>query len=365
MASSNSPVVSRRRRRIFLPVVLVLAVVAAGGWAFVNRPWEPKPLVVVVETATAGPASRVLAVNGRIEPELSVNVSPTVGGQVKEVPVKDGDTVKAGAELARIDDTQQQSAVQQASAALDAAVNKLQQAKIDLERAKSLGDAISRKDLDSAQLALQTAQNSVDQLTAAKNQALSLLAAYNLTAPFDGTVLTRAVDPGQVVGTTTVLFTFADLTHLRAEASIDEIYSAEMKRGLKARLQPSGYTRTLEGEVSFVSPTVDTSTGGRLIRVAIDDKDGLNLPIGLTVTLNVVVDEEAEAITVPRTAIVTTPDGPAVYVIANGKAALKPIEYIDWPSERLIVTSGLTAGDVVITVPKGVSSGALVAAKAA
>ena len=173
MASSNSPVVSRRRRRIFLPVVLVLAVVAAGGWAFVNRPWEPKPLVVVVETATAGPASRVLAVNGRIEPELSVNVSPTVGGQVKEVPVRDGDTVKAGAELARIDDTQQQSAVQQASAALDAAVNKLQQAKIDLERAKSLGDAISRKDLDSAQLALQTAQNSVDQLTAAKNQALS------------------------------------------------------------------------------------------------------------------------------------------------------------------------------------------------
>ena len=151
---------------------------------------------------------------------------------------------------------------------------------------------------------------------------------------------------------------------LRAEASVDEIYSAEIQRGLKAKLQPSGYNRVLTGEVSFVSPTVDSSTGGRLVRVAIDDIDGLALPTGLTVNINIAIKEETSAITVPRTAIVSSDGDPGVFVIEAGKAVLKPIEYVDWPSSRLIVTSGLSAGEVLIIDAKGVNGGALVTQKA-
>ena len=362
-APSSLPRPASRGRRIWL-IVGVLFVVAIGGWLAIARPWQAKPLQVATETVTSGPASRILASNGRIEPETAVNVSATVGGRIASVPVKDGDEVKAGALLATIDDAQQQAAVSQASSSLDAARAQLQQAKIDFERAQSLGDAISRKSLDAAQLALQTAQNDVTRLEAALSQAMSLLAQYSIKAPFDGTVLTRAADPGQVVSSTTVLFAFADLGHLRAEASIDELYSAEIHRSLKARLQPSGYNRTLEGAVSFVAPTVDSSTGGRLVRVAIDDQQGLVLPIGLTVNLNIVVSEAPSAITVPRAALITTGADPAVLVIEAGKAVLRPVDYIDWPSARLVVTSGLRDGDVLIADPKGVAPGALVAPKA-
>src|SRR5690606_12964014 len=114
--------------------------------------------------------------------------------------------------------------------------------------------------------------------------------------PFDGTVLIQAVDQGQVVSPSTVLFTFADLEQLEAEASVDEIYSADLRRGLAALLRPSGHNTTLEGTLAFVAPRVDTATGGRLVRIAIEDAAGLRLPTGLTVNINIVVEEVLEAI---------------------------------------------------------------------
>ena len=267
------PAPSRRRLTMWWGLFVAL-VVAAGIWVGLSRPWETKPLQVVTETAKAGPAERILAINGRIAPEMRVDISLTVGGRLESVVAKEGDLVKTGNLLATLDDSQQRAAVSQTQAALDGAMATLQQAKINLERAKGLGDAISRKDFDSAQLAVQMAQNDVDRLSAAKGQAMSLLAQYSIKAPFDGTVLVRGADPGQVVSASTVLFSIADLTHLGAEANVDDLYSAEIRRGLKARMKPSGYDRTLEGEVSSMSPTVDSSTGGRLVRVAVADTGG-------------------------------------------------------------------------------------------
>ena len=354
--SSPATIQGRRRFPIWLGLVVVL-VIATGIWVGMSRPWEAKPLQVVTETAKVGPAERILAINGRIAPEMRVNISPTVGGRLESVVAKEGDLLKTGDLLATLDDAQQRAAVSQTQAALDGATATLQQAKINLERAKGLGEAISRKDFDSAQLAVQTAQNDVDRLSAAKAEAMSLLAQYSIKAPFDGTVLVRGADPGQVVSSSTVLFSMADLAHLRAEANVDELYSAEIRRGLRARLKPSGYDRTLEGEVSSVSPTVDSSTGGRLVRVAIADTQSLTLPVGLTVNLNIVVAQDASAITAPRTAIVDAATAPAVFVVEGGKAVRRPIEFIDWPSSRLIVRSGLKDGDAVITDPKLVAGG--------
>ena len=366
MSAQRSPAgsIEPRRRFPLWQSLLAVIVVAAGIGIGVARPWEAKPTPVVTETLQAGPVQRVLAINGRIAPQMQVDIGPTVGGRLASVPAKEGDVVKARDLLASLDDSQQRAAVMQADAALEGARATLQQAKIQLERAKGLGDAISRKELDAAQLAAQTAQNDVDRLSAAQAQALSLLAQYTIKAPFDGTVLVRGADPGQVVGSATVLFTFADTAHLWVEASIDELYAAEIRRGLKARLQPSGYNRSLEGEVSSVSPTVDSSTGGRLVRVAIADTQGLTLPIGLTVNLNIVVAEDSSAITVPRSAILDAATAPAVFVVENGKAVRRPIEFIDWPASRLIVGSGLKDGDVIITDPKAVVDGAAVTSSA-
>lgn len=354
----------RRQRRVnWFWVVLFLLALGAGGWAAVTRPWEPKPLPVAVETVAPGPESRVLAVNGRIEPDRQVEISSTVSGRVAAVGADEGDTVLAGALLLEIDDSQQRAVVAQAASSLDSAMAKLQQAQVDYERAKGLGDSISRKALDDAQLAVQTAQTDVQRLTATRDQATSLLAEYQVKAPFDGTVLSRGADPGQVVNNSTALFLFAELSVLRAEASVDELYSAEIRRGLRVKAQPSGHSRVLDGEVAYISPRVDTQTGGRLVRVSLPDAAALSLPVGLTVTINIVVDELDSAITIPRSALLQNAVTPAVYVLEGGKAVRREVQFVDWPSDRLIATSGLKAGDVLIVDASKLSDGALVKAK--
>jgi RND family efflux transporter MFP subunit len=232
---------------------------------------------------------------------------------------------------------------------------------MDYDRAKALGDSISQKTLDDAKFAVDSAQNEVARLEALLEQSRSLLSEYTVRAPFAGTVLSRGADPGQVVSSSTSLFLFAELANFTGEASVDELYASEIRRGLQVTARPAGHSDTIDGAVVYVSPRVDASTGGRRVRVSLPGAS--NLPVGLTVMLNIKVEEREDAITIPRSAL-TDSDEPAVYVITDGKAVRTPVQYIDWPSDRLIVTAGLTGGEVLITDSKLVKAdGALVAAK--
>jgi RND family efflux transporter MFP subunit len=355
---------ARRGRRRAIAWLVALAVIGLGGaWVVLNRPWEPKPTIVSVETVILGPASRILAINGRVVPAQQVEISSTIGGRVATVAVEEGDEVSQGGPLLAIDDTQQSAAVAQTRAQVDDARAKLTQAQKDYDRAQALGDSISEKALDDVRFALESARNDLDRIAAQLEQSESLLSEYTVRAPFDGTVLTRGADPGQVVNSATSLFLFAELSTLHGEASVDELYASEVHRGSRIVARPAGHSRTIDGEVIYVSPRVDASTGGRSVRVSIPGANELGLPVGLTVMLNILVEERLDAITIPRTALLDR-GLPAVYVIEDAKAVRRPVQFIDWPSDRLIVTSGLSAGDVLIAQSGQVQGdGALVATK--
>lgn len=342
---------------------MLLAVLGAGAtWLYLNRPWEPKPTIVAVETVTPGPASRVLAINGRVVPANQVEISSTVSGRIISVAVAEGDSVEEGAVMLVIDDIQQRGAVVQARTQLDAAEAQRNKSQTDLERAEALGDSVSRKALDDARLAVDTAQKEVDRQTSLLEQAQDMLAQYTVKAPFAGTILSRGADPGQVVSSSTPLFLFANLTTLYGEASVDELYASEVQRGLPVAARPAGHADVIDGEVVYVSPRVDASTGGRLVRIGLPGAGDLNLPAGLTVMLNIIVDRREAAITIPRGALVAG-DRPAVYLMENGRAVLRSVQYIDWPSDRLMLTAGLTGGETLVLDSKLVKAeGALVAA---
>ncbi len=294
-------------------------------------------------------------------PTEQVEISATVIGRILSVAVAEGEVVSKGTPLLVIDDTQQRAAVTQVRSQLDAAEAQRRKAQLDLERAQGLRDSVSRRALDDAQLALDTAQKEADRLASQLDQTQDLLAEYTVKAPFDGTILSRGADAGQVVNNSTALFLLANLTTLHGEASVDELYASEVRRGLAVKARPAGHAQPIDGEVIYVSPRVDASTGGRLVRVSLPGAGELNLPVGLTVMLNIVVDERADAITVPRSALIGD-DEPAVYVIEDGKAVRRDVQYIDWPSERLMVTDGLSGGETLILDSNLVKAeGALVA----
>jgi RND family efflux transporter MFP subunit len=345
------------KRRRFSMRWGVVGVVIAGFLAFlaISRPWEESVSVVATETLTAGPVSQVLAINGRIAALKSVTVRAAVSAQAMSVLVDEGDEVASGDVLVRLDTALADAQVHQARAGLEAQEAREQQAKATVDRARALGSISARSVLEDAELTLASAQKETARLRAALDQVQSQLAQYTIAAPIDGVVLSRGVDQGQLVDPQNELFVIANTSELVVETDIDELYSAHVRVGLPALLKPLGTSVARNGKVVFAAPAVESSTGGRKIKIAFDENQ--SLPIGLTVNVNVIVHEVENALSLPRGAIVSEGAQSYVLVLENGIATRRDVRFEDWPSERVIATEGVAEGDVVILDPGTVRPG--------
>lgn len=322
---------------------------------FHAQPWSAGIPVVGLEVVAPGLVTRVLAVNGRIAALRSVDVKSTVAGTLVAPLAEEGDIVAQGAILARLDDTPQQAVVRQTAAALDSGLVSQKQARDALDRAEALGENVTRVTLDDARRSSERADREVGRLSALHDQAQFQLTKFSIDAPIAGTILTRGVEPGQVVDPTTPLFTLADLSELVVETDVDESYATQLKVGMPAVMQLTGDERTLDGRISFVAPVVDPDTGGLAMKIAFAEPQ--TAPVGLTVTANIIVDRRENAISAPRAALVTTGSERALFVLVDEKARRVPVSVIDWPADRLIVTEGLKAGDRLIVNANGLSDG--------
>jgi len=172
-------------------------------------------------------------------------------------------------------------------------------------------------------------------------------------------VLTLNVVQGQIVDPTSLLLTLADLSELVVETDVDEAYATQIAQDQPAVLQLAGETATRTGLVRFVSARVDAATGGLAIKLGFDEP--VSAPIGLTVTANIVIEQRAAALTVPRTAIIALQNSEGVFLVKDGTARFQPLDMVEWPAARLIVSSGLAEGDVIIVNAEGIVDGQAVA----
>ncbi len=344
---------SRKRRLWLWGLAGGLGLILAG--VALSQFWMGRPIPVAAEIVSPAPVTRVLAVNGRLTARHSVDVRTRVGGAVVALPVTEGDTVEAGQVLARIDAEAQNTVVRQAMAALDAALIAQDEAQGTYDRSLALGANVAPSVLESQARAVQSAGQDVARLTAVLDQAQVALRDHTIRAPMDGTVLALEAEAGQIVDPAATLLTLADLGDLIVEADVDETYATQISVGQPAVLQLVGETGTRDGHVDFVSRQVDVATGGLAVRIGFDDP--VDAPVGLTVAANIIVDRRDAALTVPRTALRSGADGTGVFVVEDGAARLRPVTVVEWPAARLVVTSGLTEGDVVITDATGIAEG--------
>ncbi|HHC30248.1 MAG TPA: efflux RND transporter periplasmic adaptor subunit [Rhodobacterales bacterium] len=351
---------SARRFSRFLFLALVVAALAGGWWWLTERKAQPTP--VRAETLVAGPAAQVLAVNGQLMPGRTDKIGAPVLGQVTEVAIEEGDEIAKDQLLVRLDDTIARQAVTQAEATLGAARVDLEAKQRAWERAKALSDTVSTQTRENAEFAWRAAGSQVAQLEAALAQARQQFSLYRITSPSAGTVLAVDAEIGQVVGSSNVLVTVGDLSAPMVEADVDESYGVRLHPGLEARISPIGSEAQMDAHVDFVAPTVDPLTGSRVVRLTLDAPPEVQMPSGLTVSVNIVVERFDNVITVPRSAILDLDKAPQVMVIDRGRASMRAIKVRDWPSQRLIVREGLAAGDVLILAPQETAPGALVVA---
>ena len=307
-------------------------------------------------------ASRVLAVNGRIRPRLSVEVKSPVPGRIILLPFDVGQRVEAGTLIARIDDAPQIAAIRQAQSQLAAQTETLAQAQRDRVRYENLAEIVGSQRVEQARLAVRQANDEVLRLTAAVEQAREVQARHHLRAPFAGVITERPVDPGQTVGSDAIVYRLADTSRPEVTAQVDELYAADLSVGMAATIAIPGEATPLAAKIIHMEDRVDPATGARAVRLTFDEPPA-RAPAGLTVSVNITVERRQNAISIPRSAILTPSNAPRVRLVNDaGKVSEQRISFVDWPSENVIVTAGLKPGQRILADPLAAEPGARVRA---
>lgn len=367
-----------------IAALLVLIVVAA-----ISRRGDNAAHVTTAEVAKRTVKSSVLA-SGQFAYKDQVQLRSQVSGQIVNLPVQEGDRVKQGQVVLRIDPKTYEANVAQQQAQVQLREDSIQQAKLKLQNLKlqwgrntklykqGLVDADSYDTLTNqyhlAQVAVSSAQKSLSLAKAQLNYAQEQLAKTVISSPLDGVVTSLNVKVGESVipGTTNIpgstLMTIGDPANLLAEVNVDEADIAHIKVGEGAEVTSTAYPNTmLKGTVKFVAPEATTMPGqqgqGFLIKIRIADPQKLSIRPGMTCRAEIYSQSDKDALAVPVAAVLFktqnakqtkslfNDSGAYVFVDADGKAKRVNVKLGISSDTWQVIKSGLKAGEKIITGP--------------
>jgi RND family efflux transporter MFP subunit len=302
-------------------------------------------VTVTRDRIVAGPI-----ISGALRAEHEATVRAQLGGSVELVAVEEGQSVRRGALLGRIEADPLQDAARSAESAVMSAEHQLALAKREAERTEQLvsAGALAARDLDVARSNVSTAEAQLAdaraRLVAARNQ----LGDAVLRAPIAGVVSDRAVGTGDVVSPGAALFTIIDPSSMRLEASVPSDELSVLRVDARVQFSVRGYQQPFEGHIERISPVADPATRQVPILVSIPNAAG-RLVAGLFAEGRVVV-EEAQGLVVPLNAVNTTGEQPWVLRVTEGRAERVPVTLgvVDRRTERVQIASGVAEGDVLL-----------------
>lgn len=332
---------SRFRR---LPLLLVLAAVLAGAGYFLARNGSRE---VEVVAPFRGQAIEAVYATGVVEPEQWAKIAALAPGRIAEILVREGDRVRQGQALARLDDREARARVAELEA-------KAAYWREQMARSAALVDrGVRSKD------AFEKDKSELDQVTSAIAAARQRRSDLAVTSPLDGTVLRRDFELGEVVGINDALFWIGAPRPLRITADVDEEDIPRVVPGQKVLIKADAFPdRVLEARVDRITPKGDPVNKTFRVRVALPDDTPLL--VGMTTEVNIVTAEKADALLVAASALV----GGKLFVVAEGEARLREVTIGIRGRSAVEVLGGLAPGEQVIAnPPAGLKPGERVRAK--
>jgi membrane fusion protein (multidrug efflux system) len=326
---------------------IVLAVVAVAATYALLRLGKPPPpaggppedffVSAVVAPVSAETVSDTVAVVGSLEARDTVEVLSEVAANVVEILFTEGDPVRKGDILVRLDDAK-------LSARLAEARARRNLAETNFKRAEDLlaSDTISQAEHDQVKA-------EYDVAVAGYNLLKRELDDTVLKAPFDGIMGARLVSPGQLVSIGQRLTSIVRLDVLEASFRIPERHVGQIRNGQPVIMDTVARPgEPIRGEVFFVDPVIDSRTRSVLAKARVDNTDLLLRP-GMFGTLLVVLSERENALVVPESAVRYAGEQASV-VVMNGenRAEFRNVTVGQRQPGRVEITSGLTAGEVVV-----------------
>jgi membrane fusion protein, multidrug efflux system len=295
---------------------------------------------------------------GRTEGSREVQVRARVAGILEAQLFQEGDTVKAGTPLFRLERAPFEIELAQARGALAQEMSRQKLAESELERLKTLVDrrAISQKEADQAAAAASQSTAAVQVAQARVRQAELNLSYTTVDAPIGGITGRAQQSVGSLVqpnNDSAVLTTMSRADPIWVRFSLSEAEYARLKntegKRVEVKLQTAdGAPYPQSGKLNFSGSTVDAQTGTVQMRAELPNAKQQLLP-GQYVRVQVIAGSR-NAITVPQSAVLQDQSGRFVWVAgADGKAVPRPIRAGSWVGNDWIVLEGLKAGETVIT----------------
>ena len=398
----------RKTVLIILAVILLIIILIIGkkaGW------FGEENSAINVETQKVIPTTltQKVSATGKIQPELEIKLSSEVSGEIIELPVKEGQMVKKGDLLVRINPDIYQSVVKRSAASLETVRASLQQSSATLKEAeesykrnKVLFDkgVISKSDWDKAVSAYEVAKASresarfnVQSAMASVSEAQDNLKKTIIYSPTDGTISKLSVELGErVVGTMqmtgTEIMRVANLHNMEVEVDVNENDIVKISVGDSVNVEVDAYLkRVFKGTVTNIANTANATTSADQVtnfkvKIHIEEASYKDLseskPIGyspfrpgMTATVDIITQTKKDAVAVPISAIIVKkkseidPKTPkeeadkkqeAVFVLKDGKAELRAVTTGIQDNVNIEILSGVAKDEEIITGPYNVIS---------
>ncbi|GIZ53258.1 secretion protein HlyD [Noviherbaspirillum aridicola] len=348
---------------LFACLLLALAVF------LVKRPSRPQPAAAPpaavleflpsdVVQARVGELRRQLPLTGSLRALRQASVKARVPGEVREVLVREGESVKAGQVLVRMDAADYQARLEQARGSLQAARGQLDIAVRSRDNNRALLDKgfISQNAFDTAESQYRIAQANVDSARGALDVARKAVGDTVIRAPIAGTVSSRSVQPGEKVAADSRLLDVVDLAQLEMEAAVPAADILNVAVGQEVRLRVEGMPAPLVARVARINPATTAGSRSIMIYVQVDNPQGL-LRAGMFADAQLTLERRTDVLLVPAGAVQKDGGASFVYTIENGRLARRPVtpgmQGSDGERDAVEILSGLAPGAQVVRTNLG------------
>lgn len=368
---------------IGLIVVIVIALII-----FFNlRANREKSIKVKVEKVKRQNITSIISASGEVKPRKNVNISALIPGRVVKIGVEEGQYVKNGDFLLKLDSAQYEANVEREKATIASLEADLIQAEARLkrdeqsyERAKSLykEQLISEEELENVKAQyeislanVQAIKHRIEQAKASLQSSLDNLKKTIYYSPIDGVITSLRIEEGEVVITGTmnnpgtILMTIADLSIMEVEVEVDETDVVNVELGQEAEVKVDAFPDLIiKGKVTEVGSSALVKLGTASAEEAKDFKVVItlidppkNLKPGLSASADIIVARKENVLAVPISALVLKEDKEkkkeieGVYIVKEGRAYFQPVEKGIMGEMMIEIKSGLKEGQEVVVGP--------------
>jgi len=291
-----------------------------------------------------------LLLNGSIEGQISATVSAKLAGRIEQVLVQEGQRVRVGDPLIKLESVELANSVRAARDAVTKAQANYDLAKADYDRYQTLytKGAVSQQQLETAEAKLKSAQADLSSVVASEDNAQQQYGYGIITAPVNGVIANKTATVGQVVSPGASLIVVEDIDQVYAVVNIEQKELGRVKIGQTAEITVDAYPdKFFTGSVDIMNPEAGLANRMFRTKIKIANTDAMLKP-GMFTKVRLATGDAVQVLVVPQAAVIQKQGMYYVFTVTNNKVMRHQVEIGDVTGDTITIKSGLQPGEKVV-----------------